>query len=88
MVVWKREGTLLSASSVKVIRDERISISGTALEFSKVTSKDSGNYTCEINTDTPSYITVTLNVLGKNMLIILFSLLQRQFIRFIVAFRS
>lgn len=69
MVVWKRDGnpapTLLSASSVKVVRDERITISGTSLEISKVTTKDSGNYTCEINTDTPSYITVSLNVLGK-----------------------
>lgn len=67
MVVWKRDGnpapTLLSASSVKVVRDERITISGTSLEIAKVTTKDSGNYTCEINTDTPSYITVSLNVL-------------------------
>lgn len=64
MVVWKREGQLLSASNVRVIRDERISISGTSLDVARVTSKDSGNYTCEINTDLPAGITVTLNVLG------------------------
>ncbi len=64
MVVWKREGKILSASSTKVIRDDRISITGTAMDIARVSSKDSANYTCEINTDTPIEVVVSLNVLG------------------------
>ena len=66
MVVWKKESTLISAGSTKVIRDSRVSIMGTSLDISKVSSKDSGNYTCEINTDVPSHINIVLNVLGKS----------------------
>ena len=65
VVVWKRETTLISAKDVKLVRDDRISVVGTSLNIAKVTSKDSANYTCEINTATASQITVVLNVLGK-----------------------
>lgn len=63
VVVWKRETTLISAKDVKLVRDDRISVVGTSLNIAKVTSKDSANYTCEINTATASQITVVLNVL-------------------------
>lgn len=66
MVVWKKDSTLISAGSTKVIRDSRVSIVGTSLDISKVSSKDSGNYTCEINTDVPSHINIVLNVLGES----------------------
>lgn len=65
MVVWKKDTTLISAGSTKVIRDSRISIVGTSLDIAKVSNKDSGNYTCEINTDVPSHINIVLNVLGE-----------------------
>nr|CAH0103507.1 unnamed protein product [Daphnia galeata] len=63
MVVWKKEATLISAGNTKVIRDNRLTIAGTSLDISKVSSKDSGNYTCEINTDVPSHVNIVLNVL-------------------------
>ena len=66
MVVWKKEAILLSAGSTKVIRDNRITVVGTSIDIVKVSSKDSGNYTCEVNTDVPSHITVVLNVLGRS----------------------
>jgi hypothetical protein len=65
MVVWKKEATLISAGSTKVIRDSRLTVVGTSLDIGKVTSKDSGNYTCEINTDVPSHVNIVLNVLGE-----------------------
>ena len=65
VVVWKRETTLISAKDVKLVRDDRISVVGTSLNIAKVNNKDSGNYTCEINTAAASQITVVLNVLGK-----------------------
>jgi hypothetical protein len=65
MVVWKKEATLISAGSTKVIRDSRLTEVGTSLDIGKVTSKDSGNYTCEINTDVPSHVNIVLNVLGE-----------------------
>ena len=73
MVVWKKDSTLISAGSTKVIRDSRITIVGTSLDIGKVNSKDSGNYTCEINTDVPSFINIALNVLGKHAIPFLFS---------------
>lgn len=63
MVVWKKESVLISAGNTKVIRDNRLNIVGTSLDINKVSSKDSGNYTCEINTDVPSHINIVLNVL-------------------------
>lgn len=72
MVVWKKEATLISAGNTKVIRDNRLTIAGTSLDISKVSSKDSGNYTCEINTDVPSHVNIVLNVLGE--IIITFTL--------------
>lgn len=65
MVVWKKESVLISAGNTKVIRDNRLNIVGTSLDINKVSSKDSGNYTCEINTDVPSHINIVLNVLGE-----------------------
>jgi len=65
MVVWKKEATLISAGNTKVIRDSRLTVVGTSLDISKVSSKDSGNYTCEINTDVPSHVNIVLNVLGE-----------------------
>ena len=65
MVVWKKESSLISAGTTKVIRDGRLTLVGTSLEISKVSSKDSGNYTCEINTDVPSHVNIALNVLGE-----------------------
>jgi len=63
MVLWKRDSTVLTASTLKIIRDDRIQIEGTSIEIGQVSAKDSGVYHCELNTDPPISLNVTLDVL-------------------------
>jgi len=63
IVIWRREGKLLTANATKVERDERLAIAGTSIVIERVTAADSGLYTCEINADSPMNITVVLDVL-------------------------
>ncbi len=65
MVLWKRDSTVLTASTLKIIRDDRIQIEGTSIEIGQVSAKDSGVYHCELNTDPPISLNVTLDVLGE-----------------------
>ena len=65
IVLWKRKSSVLSASSLKIVRDERIRVVDTSIEISQAAPKDSGVYLCEINTDPAINLSVKLDVLGK-----------------------
>ena len=64
-MVWKKEDQLLWVGSTKVARDERIRLTDTSIEIVDVRPKDSGDYSCSLNTEQKMNLTITLDVLGK-----------------------
>lgn len=66
MVAWKHGIAILSAGTVKVSPDPRISIvNGYSLEIKEAGPHDAGDYVCQIATMTPREITHTVEILSE-----------------------
>lgn len=66
VIAWKHNISVISAGDVKVYPDPRFSlVRGYNLQISGVSSKDAGDYVCQIGTMEPQEITHTLEVLGE-----------------------
>ena len=71
MLIWKHGTRVLTAGvgsvAMHVKRDERISLAGTDLVIVNVTQADAGSYTCELDTDDISPLSVShqLQILGN-----------------------
>jgi len=65
-LVWKRGIAVLTAGSVKVTPDDRVSlVDRFNLQIQNVKTTDGGDYICQLGTMTPKEITHTVEVLGE-----------------------
>ena len=69
VVSWSKEGQIISAANLKVIKDERIiidhtSTKGVSITISDLRVTDAGKYSCELNMKEVQRIVHTLEVEG------------------------
>ncbi|XP_065344110.1 protein amalgam isoform X1 [Cloeon dipterum] len=63
-VVWKRGASILTAGTLKIYPDNRIRlVEGTNLEIRDISTKDAGDYVCQISLLEPITLTHTLEIL-------------------------
>ena len=71
VVSWTKDGQVISANDLKVLKDDRIKVShrpteGVSISISGLKVTDAGKYTCELNLkENVQRITHTLEVEGK-----------------------
>lgn len=71
-MAWKRGIAILSAGNIKVTPEPRVKlVNGYSLQIENAATQDAGDYTCQIATLSPIEITHTVEILGKEIFLIL-----------------
>lgn len=65
VIAWKRGIAILSAGSIKVTPDPRFHlVDGYSIQITNASTRDAGDYSCQIVTLDPREITHTVEILG------------------------
>ena len=70
-LLWKREeGDILTAGSVLIVKDTRISHEGNSLVIRNISTGDQGSYICQISTQDQRELRHVIDILSKDDLIL------------------
>lgn len=81
-LLWKREeGDILTAGSVLIVKDTRISHEGNSLIIRNISMADQGSYICQISTQDQRELRHIIDILGMFFFVFVFFLCEKCGIR-------
>ncbi len=80
MILWRRGSTVITASTLMIIRDSRFRlVDGFNLEISNVMPQDAGDYVCQLSDEHNKDLIHTVEILGKFFSVFMIQILPKKY---------